>query len=62
MENEVRENIMGYESIPKLIMKLSLPLMLSMLIQALYNVVASSSRGYPKPRSPQFRWHILCRT
>ncbi len=41
MENEVRENIMGYESIPKLIMKLSLPLMLSMLIQALYNVVDS---------------------
>ena len=32
---------MGYESIPKLIAKLSLPLMLSMLIQALYNVVDS---------------------
>ena len=32
---------MGYESIPKLIVKLSLPLMLSMLIQALYNVVDS---------------------
>ena len=32
---------MGYEPIPKLIMKLSLPLMLSMLIQALYNVVDS---------------------
>ena len=41
MENEVKENIMGYEPIPKLIMKLSLPLMLSMLIQALYNVVDS---------------------
>ena len=39
MERE--ENIMGYESIPKLIAKLSLPLMLSMLIQALYNVVDS---------------------
>lgn len=32
---------MGYEPIPKLIAKLSLPLMLSMLIQALYNVVDS---------------------
>ena len=41
MDNEVKENIMGYESIPKLIAKLSLPLMLSMLIQALYNVVDS---------------------
>ena len=41
METEIKENIMGYESIPKLIMKLSLPLMLSMLIQALYNVVDS---------------------
>ncbi len=41
MEHEANENIMGYESIPRLIMKLSLPLMLSMLIQALYNVVDS---------------------
>ncbi len=41
MENEIKENIMGYETIPSLIMKLSLPLMLSMLIQALYNVVDS---------------------
>ncbi len=41
METEVKENIMGYESIPRLIVKLSLPLMLSMLIQALYNVVDS---------------------
>ena len=31
METEVKQNIMGYEPIPKLIMKLSLPLMLSML-------------------------------
>ena len=41
MKNDINENIMGYESIPKLIAKLSLPLMLSMLIQALYNVVDS---------------------
>lgn len=41
METEVKQNIMGYEPIPRLIMKISLPLMLSMLIQALYNVVDS---------------------
>ena len=41
MASEVKENIMGYEDIPKLIIKISLPLMLSMLIQALYNIVDS---------------------
>ena len=41
MATENKQNIMGYEPIGKLIMKLSLPLMLSMLIQALYNVVDS---------------------
>jgi len=40
--SEIKEtNIMGYEPIGKLIMKLSLPLMASMLIQALYNIVDS---------------------
>lgn len=40
--SEIKEtNIMGYEPIGKLIMKLSLPLMISMLIQALYNIVDS---------------------
>ncbi len=37
----VKENIMQSERIPRLIMKMSLPMMLSMLIQALYNVVDS---------------------
>ena len=41
MTSETKENIMGYEAIPKLITKISLPLMLSMLIQALYNIVDS---------------------
>ena len=41
MASEIKENIMGYEPIPKLIIKISLPLMLSMLIQALYNIVDS---------------------
>ena len=39
MEN--KQNIMGYEPIGRLVIKLSLPLMLSMLIQALYNIVDS---------------------
>ena len=41
MENTPSKNIMGYEPIPKLIIKISLPLMISMLVQALYNVVDS---------------------
>ena len=41
MQNTTQKNIMGYEPIPKLIMKISLPLMISMLVQALYNVVDS---------------------
>lgn len=36
-----KENIMGTERIPRLIMRMSLPMMLSMLVQALYNVVDS---------------------
>lgn len=35
------ENIMGTMDINKLIMKLSVPMMISMLVQALYNVVDS---------------------
>ena len=42
MEKETTErNIMGYESIPKLVLKISTPLMLAMLVQALYNIVDS---------------------
>ena len=32
---------MGHETIGKLIMKISLPIMISMLVQALYNIVDS---------------------
>lgn len=39
--NSPEKNIMGYESIPKLVMKISTPLMLAMLVQALYNIVDS---------------------
>ena len=41
MTEHREKNIMGYEPIGKLIMKISLPLMASMLIQALYNIVDS---------------------
>ena len=38
---EVRENIMGTMEINPLLLKLSIPMMISMLVQALYNVVDS---------------------
>lgn len=40
-ENTDKRNIMGYESIGKLIIKISLPIMISMLVQAMYNIVDS---------------------
>ncbi|MCI5802049.1 MAG: MATE family efflux transporter, partial [Oscillospiraceae bacterium] len=39
--SEVRENKMGTAPVPGLILSMSLPAMLSMLIQSLYNVVDS---------------------
>lgn len=39
--NTRNKNIMGYEPIGKLIFKISFPIMLSMLIQAMYNIVDS---------------------
>ena len=41
MEQQMQKNIMGYEKIPALVLKMSVPLMFSMLIQALYNIVDS---------------------
>ena len=38
---DVRENIMGTMDINPLLIKLSVPMMVSMLVQALYNVVDS---------------------
>lgn len=40
-EQQLKENMMGYLPIPELLMKVSLPMILSMLVQALYNVVDS---------------------
>ena len=40
-ENKVQENKMGVMPIGKLIMSMSLPIMISMLVQALYNIVDS---------------------
>lgn len=41
MSSVAKENKMGWVSIPKLLITISLPMMLSMLVQALYNVVDS---------------------
>ena len=41
MSENVRENKMGIMPIPKLLFTMSLPLILSMLVQALYNIVDS---------------------
>ncbi|MBQ9592352.1 MAG: MATE family efflux transporter [Lachnospiraceae bacterium] len=41
LEELHEENKMGYEPIPKLIFTMSLPIMISMLVQALYNIVDS---------------------
>ena len=40
-ENATKENIMGREGITPLLYRISLPLMISMLVQALYNIVDS---------------------
>ena len=40
-KNQTQENIMGREPILSLLVKISLPLMISMLVQALYNIVDS---------------------
>lgn len=40
-EQRVQENKMGVMPLGKLIITMSLPIMLSMLVQALYNVVDS---------------------
>ena len=41
MTTKTEENIMGTMDMPKLLVSLSLPMMISMLIQALYNIVDS---------------------
>ena len=38
---ETKQNIMGYMPCNKLLLTLSLPMMLSMMVQALYNIVDS---------------------
>lgn len=40
-QTQVKENKMGVMPIPKLLISMSLPIMLSMLVQALYNIVDS---------------------
>ena len=38
-ERIAQENKMGYMPVPKLLMNMGIPMMVSMLVQALYNVV-----------------------
>ena len=38
---DTKENILGTAAIPPLIIKLSVPLMVSMFVQSLYNIVDS---------------------
>ena len=40
-QTQTKENKMGVMPIPKLLITMSLPMMLSMLVQALYNIVDS---------------------
>ena len=47
---EARENIMGTMEINPLLLKLSIPMMISMLVQALYNVCLLYTS--PSPRDP----------
>ena len=44
--NQIRENKMGTVPINKLLISMSLPMMLSMLVQALYNIVDSIFVSY----------------
>ena len=41
MEENIKENKMGVMPVKKLVIDMSLPIMISMLVQALYNVVDS---------------------
>ncbi len=41
MKKELKENKMGVMPVPKLLIGMSLPMMISMLVQALYNIVDS---------------------
>ena len=41
MESTIKENRMGTEKIPKLLFSISVPIIISMLVQALYNIVDS---------------------
>ena len=55
----VTENKMGTMPIGKLVFNMSLPMMISMLVQALYTVF--SLQSCPKTHSRQFHLPSLCR-
>lgn len=58
----VTENKMGTMPIGRLVFNMSLPMMISMLVQALYNIwTVFSLQSCPKTHSQQFHLPSLCR-
>ena len=59
---DLRENKMGVMPVGKLLVNMALPMIISMLVQAMYNVVdsiyVSRSPKAPLPRCP---WRSRCR-
>ena len=65
MEKEVKvqENKMGVMPVAKLLLTMSVPMMISMLVQALYNIVDSMFVAKLSERHLlQFHLHFRCRT
>mgnify|MGYP000447088270 FL=1 len=64
--SSLKENKMGTMPIGRLLLTMALPMALSMLVQALYNVVDSAFvakfRTLIRTHSTPFRWPSRCRT
>ena len=57
------ENKMGVMPVNRLLVTMALPIMISMIIQAMYNIVDSLVRCQNQRTGAdrRFRWHIRCR-
>lgn len=58
MSNTMKENKMGTMPVNKLLINMALPMMISMLVQALYNIVDSI---FVARISEEALWHFQCR-
>ena len=59
---QTKENKMGVMPIDKLLISMSLPMMISMLVQALYNIVDSIlSPGSMNTHFVRYPWHSRSR-